>query len=96
MSIEDENDCDQFIKEDCEYSGNTIIRTPAGLITNPDECQEICENNQDGVVTPCKYWIYDKTERVCTLLDSGSILECNGESGQQAPLYDECQGKLQS
>ena len=89
LSIENEYDCDQFIDEECEYSGNTIIRTPAGTITNPDECQEICANNQENVLTTCEYWIYDKTERVCTLLDSSNYT-CKSESGQQAPYYDDC------
>ena len=89
MSIKDRNDCDQFIEEECDYFGKVIIKTQEGLITDPDSCQGICENNQEDVVTPCKYWIYDNIVRVCTLLDSADY-ECKGESGKKEPKYDTC------
>ena len=89
LSINNPNDCDQFIDEDCTYSGQIIIRTQNGVITTPNDCQDLCEINQSDVLTPCEYWMYDRQQRVCTLLDA-DIKKCKGISGRQTPPYNEC------
>ena len=89
FSISDPEDCDQFIEENCDYFGKTVIKTPPGIITSPSRCQELCEYNQSDVITSCKYWLYDGIKRECTLLDSGEKI-CKGMSGQKHPIYDYC------
>ena len=85
----DYTSCDQFIEEDCTYHGRTIIVTQEGLVTSATDCQELCLNNESGMIAGCDYWLFDRRTEICTLLDSRER-SCNGISGRQTPAIDNC------
>lgn len=85
----DDQVCDLFIREDCEYIGAILSEPPPGTISNPKQCEQLCiQYEQIG----CEYWVYYQMLTTCTLLKSGDRA-CHTWGGPRAPSFAECTGK---
>ena len=83
----DLNGCNAFIEESCDFIGDDLAFSPPdGEISNPYECEEICQTFE---LLGCKYWLYDVAKLSCRLLGSGDRT-CDFISGPQAPTLGEC------
>jgi len=82
--------CDRQIEEECEYTGNDVIKIPSGGMRDGYECQDACQNS----FPDCKYWIYNIAEGVCILKEEGTRI-CNVTGGPKRPSYEECRDFLE-
>ena len=71
--------CDAFLGEQCVYEGQDFgLSPPNGQLNTALECEEFCVLYQD---IGCQYWVFNKTEMSCKILDS-SNRNCRGFTGQ--------------
>ena len=83
----DLNGCNAFIEESCTFIGDQLVFSPPdGEISNPYECEALCQVFE---TLGCNYWIYDISALSCRLMTSGSRT-CDTMSGPQAPPIDTC------
>jgi len=81
--------CDAFLGEQCVYEGQDFgLSPPNGQLNTALECEEFCVLYKD---IGCQYWVFNKTEMSCKILDSFSR-DCRGFTGPAYPDYSECQG----
>ena len=80
------NKCDSFIEEDCQYLGTILLEPPPGTISDGLECQEMCKEYKD---LGCKYWVYHRTEKSCTLYESDAR-KCSAKGGPFRPSISLC------
>jgi len=91
------NTCDEFIKEDCDYSLEEIaFDVVPGSISNTGDCKEMCDIFSD--VYGCRYYVFedennnpDHSSR-CTLYKSSDnmIHSCNVIHGPKSPYHSQC------
>lgn len=57
-----------------------------GTIADPRSCQELCATFKD---IGCKYWIYDQTNRKCSLKKNDEKT-CKTWAGPRNPSFENC------
>ena len=72
--------------EDCNYLGNILLEPPPGTISDGLECQEMCNEFQE---LGCKYWVYHREEKSCTLYENG-VRKCSAKGGPYRPPISQC------
>jgi len=82
--------CGSQGEEECEYTGNDVIKYPPGGIEDGVKCQEQCQNS----APTCKYWIYNVMEMTCILKGEGTRI-CKVYGGPKYPSYEECRDFLE-
>jgi len=78
--------CETFIDEDCKYQGDVLIKPPPGTTSDGVECQEMCQEFKD---IGCKYWVFLREEKSCTLYKSGKR-KCLTKRGPYRPRFSRC------
>ena len=78
--------CDKIISETCDYLGTEIYTTPPGSTLDSNSCDELCIDYER---LDCTYWVYNKTEKQCTIYDSKDS-ECSFISGPEQPSIATC------
>ena len=78
--------CETFIDEDCKYQGDVLIKPPPGTTSDGVECQEMCQEFKD---IGCKYWVFLREEKSCTLYKSGKR-KCSTKRGPYRPRFSRC------
>ena len=81
--------CDKIIGESCDYLGNEIYKTPSGSTLDSNACDELCIDYER---LDCRYWMFNKDEKQCTLYDSMNS-DCSFLSGPEQPSIESCIGK---
>ena len=71
------NEYENFMKEDCQYLGTTLLEPPPGTVSDGLESLEMCNESKD---LRCKYWVYYRTEKYCTLYESNAT-KCSAKGG---------------
>ena len=80
------NKCENFIEEDCQYLGTILLEPPPGTVSDGLECQEMCNEYKD---LGCRYWVYHRTEKSCTLYESNAR-KCSAKGGPYLPSISLC------
>ena len=80
------NKCENYIEEDCQYLGTILLEPPPGTVSDGLECQEMCNEYKD---LGCKYWVYHRTEKSCTLYESNAR-KCSAKGGPYLPSISLC------
>jgi len=88
LNVDNEQDCDYLVNEECKYDGEDLDRFPEGEIVDDGTCKEACELQAPD----CKYWIYHRKESLCILKKSGSR-DCKVWGGPKDPNWEICRGK---
>ena len=86
--------CDEFIHENCNFTGNMIMEPIVGSIVDARHCQRTCKLFEEDL--NCKYWVFESAESTedksthCTLYDAFDVADCDRIIGPEAPLHSEC------
>ena len=84
--------CDLFVKEDCQYRGTNVIYDDS--VVDANACQSLCKERPNGF--NCSYWVYESLHLTtydvprCTLYEDFNAATCDGIFGPEYPPHNNC------